>query len=189
MGRWAYFHTDNGVDVYEYKFWFGIQDSIIPWAIDKTETRIIDYDEDEAIRLELTEEQKEIWKEWSDSVCEEFTEEMEFLKDILTHDDYMASDTDANLSKYWNRLEAQARRMGLKRYSRKEGEEIMEAFERYTDEIINVAYNEKQSKKSESVKEEKDKQKYLKRLADINIKTLICCILMKYGAYECHYEK
>lgn len=193
MGRYANFSAD-GVS-YEYKFWFGIQDSEIPWASEKTSYRVEEYDEDRANQMiqdgELTEEQKQIWEEYEDAEIEEhdITEETQFLYDkMLVFPEYSASDTDAELSKYWNRLEQQARRMGLKRYSRKEDEGIMEAYERYCEEVIEVAYKEKESKKSESEKEEKAKQKYIKRLADINIKTLICCILLKHGSYSCWYE-
>ena len=175
MGRYAHFHCDG--DSYEYKFWFGIQDSIIPWAKESQNWTVQEYDEEIATRDELTDEQKELWKEWSDQEVDDFTEEMEFLKDVYSWWNYSACDTADDLPKYWKRVESQARRMGLARYYRKIDEGIMEAMERYEKEVIDVAYEE-----------HKDDDKYIKRLADLHLKTLICCILLKHGSYDCSYE-
>jgi hypothetical protein len=169
MGRWAFFHHDKGT--YEYKFWFGVQDSEIPWAENFDTYDVEEYDEGTAENWGLTEEQKEIWKEWSGTSILTFEGETEFLKNfvITTHN---ADGGDYNLESHWEETRALATKLGMPQYSRDEGEKMEDALDRY----VNLIVKESTGKENEA------------EYAELDIKTVICCILQEYGSYQCTYE-
>jgi hypothetical protein len=189
MGRWAYFHGDSGVS-YDYKFWFGTQESHIPWADHFEEQYIPDYEEDEADDKEMSEEHRELWKKHADShvsfESEELTyEEIQVLEE-LGQTDYNASDycSEEKLQERWAEVNDEAKKMGLELFSQKEGESPEDAIDRYYETII-APVEEANGFGSAG----KDFGSANKDLADLYLKTAICAMLPKFGySYECHYE-
>jgi len=186
MGRWAYFHGDSGVD-YDYKFWFGCQDSHIPWAECYKEYLIPEYDEDEADDQEMSEEHKAIWEKHSDSHVSfesgELTQEEVDVLDEIAIAEYNASDecTKEELQERWAEVNDEAKKMGLELFSQKEGESPEDAIDRYYETII-APVEDKNQESNRFGTANKD-------LADLYLKTAICAMMPKFGYnYSCHYE-
>jgi hypothetical protein len=180
MGRWAYFHGDSGVE-YEYKFWFGIQSSDIPWANCFEELYIPEYDEDKATDIEMSEAQKEIWKEWADSHTSEEGHTAEVL-DVLQNVGYVeygASDecTEEELQERWAEVNSEARALDLELFTQNDGESPEDAVDRYYENVIHPSYKSKDEADEEAA------------LANLYLKTVICAMMPKFGYnYSCHYE-
>jgi len=173
MGRWAYFHGDSGVE-YEYKFWFGIQSSDIPWANCFEEEYIQEYDEEEATSNEMSEEHKAIWKKYGDShvsfQAEQLTQEEATVLNEFAVTEYNASDECTEVN-------AEARALGLELFTQNDGESPEDAVDRYYENVIHPSYKSKDEADEEAA------------LANLYLKTVICAMMPKFGYnYSCSYE-
>jgi len=182
MGRWAYFHGDSGVE-YEYKFWFGIQSSDIPWANCFEEEYIQEYDEEEATSNEMSEEHKAIWKKYGDShvsfQAEQLTQEEATVLNEFAVTEYNASDecTEEELQERWAEVNAEARALGLELFTQNDGESPEDAVDRYYENVIHPSYKSKDEADEEAA------------LANLYLKTVICAMMPKFGYnYSCSYE-
>lgn len=180
MGRWAYFHGDSDVE-YEYKFWFGIQNSDIPWANCFEELYIPEYDEDEATDIEMSEAQKEIWKKYGDShvsfQAEELTQEEATVLNEFAVTEYNASDecTEEELQERWAEVNAEARALGLELFTQTDGESPEDAIDRYYENVMDPSCDKDKADEA--------------AIANLYLKTVICAMMPKFGYnYSCHYE-
>lgn len=190
MGRYAYFHNNVSEQSHEYKFWFGIQDSDIPFARNTLVYKVAEYDEAEADAQELTEEEKKIWEEHAECSYETlkgFTEEEKEVLEFKSSLEYYADDTadDIELCRRWKLVKARGTRLGLLPYWCKTNESLLEALYRYEQEVIDV-YNARLERVSDPAK----KRKLQSRLADYHLMLTTCCILSEWGgSYHCYYDE
>jgi hypothetical protein len=175
MGRYAHFNHSSGR--YEYKFWFGIQDSIIPWAKETQEVYVQEYDEEEATKKNLTEAQKDIWRElsetelplWDGDSGTEYPPEKQKIIDEFAWPSNIAEDDDSNLNCYWVETNNLIVENNLPPFKFDIDKNVEEQIDEYVDEYL-------------------DKINDHEIAADIHIKLVICCILQKSGSYRCYYE-
>lgn len=193
MGRWARFSCtkrSTGEDfTHEYKFWFGTQDSNIPWVENYHRKEVRDYDEDAADDAELTEEQRAIWEERQNTEFfedEETDERLAFLDDFCDNDN-TADDTDADLPRYWKEVGELAAELGVEPLVVPEGAEaipLLEKWEQWEGEQGPLAAaHDRIYKLDKEVREQ-----LLPKLADLHLKTTICALLTDCGSYSCYYE-
>lgn len=191
MGRWAYFsgtHKETGEDVeHQYKFWFGTQGSQIPWADERKTYEVTGYDEDYADMLELTEKQREFWREHEDDCGLEDSdfdrdEENGELLRSLCQESYWASDNDDDLAEHWAEVAALAEELGVQPFE--PGDSPLKALEAYEKDVIDVACADK----SKDYATKRANEAFLERLADLHIKTTVCCLLAEWGSYDCRFE-
>jgi hypothetical protein len=178
MGRYANFSYDSGT--YEYKFWFGIQDSVIPWARTSEEAWVKEYDEDEAIEYGFTDAQKKLWEEWSETAIAMhdsadndviFTLDEQKVLDKCSFTQHQASDDDQNLDSYWEEVHAIIASKKLPPFKFDSEQNIQEQIESYLDAHVDPSVEDKVV------------------ASDIHIKLVICCILQKDKSYNCYYEQ
>ena len=173
MGRYATIEAPNG-DSYEFKFWFAVQDSWIPWADTWKTWVVFDYDEDEE---GLTEEQKTLWKslegeELSEEALNGYTqEEQDFLYDH-TYVYGNAEDDSEDLDSYWDEIKEHAQELGVPIFRPQRHKDIMDSYEAYAEKMWEMPKTNKRHAE----------------LADLDLKTLLCCFLQKHGEYVAHYD-
>jgi len=179
MGRYANFHSSDYSEDFTYKFWFGIQDSVIPWVQDHTEYFVIDYDEDDADYDDFTEEQKEIWQKYERETISDpevlSPQEKEVLQRVWS-EQYIAVDDDSNLDKYWADVRKDEETLDIPAFkydSEKDFDELYDTLVDYLTPLVN--------------KGEDEEKKGL--IADYCLKVLICCMLQRWGCYRCNFDK
>lgn len=184
MGRWAYFHSTTASysiisETITYKFWFGCQDSEIPYANESVRYFIKEYDEQN--NLDLTAEQDAFWQKNQDCYYEHPIEDLpQEIQDALykiSNQEYIATDNDAELADYWEVRNDNAESLGID-WKPDDKKNFQENIDEFNDYLWNH-YQEKYPVENE----EKEKE-----YADLSIQTLVCYFLQKHGSYECVYE-
>lgn len=177
MGRYANFtSTSKKVGHHEYKFWFAIQDSQIFWANEWKSYALPDYDEEAAKYLDLDQDDREYWENHQN----ESIHEDEFPNGLREagFEENNAECDDEDLEEYWKDTNEDADTFGLPHLTRNEGESWLDALQRYQTEVIFA----------EDAKTPQDDKATLARLADLHLKTTICCLLEEWGSFSCVYE-
>lgn len=215
MGRYAIFYASGG-DTVEYKLWFGIQDSEIPWAQSRTVYHV-SYDEEEADTRGLTKQQREIWKSLDGTTRSSFTRYSPDIRKVLEETSCEmseAKDDDTKLESYWKEVQTLCESLHLPVVVYDAKLEVEEQVDTYFDDYILplcVTLEERAKKEKEESKKNLPPQEAssslahyfalqdyqdrhfttnrdLKKLADLHLKSVICLFLERYGSYECHFE-
>jgi hypothetical protein len=185
MGRWAYFHstTDSKsaeAETINYKFWVACQSSEIPWASETKRYFIREYDENND--YDLTPEQDKFWRENQDDYFEgyfpDLSAEVRDIIELISNEEYIATDTDSDLADYWAERDDIAKHLGIdwEYNDKKTLQDNMEDFSNYL-------WNQYKQKHPEGEHTDEERE-----YADLAIKTLICYFLEKHGSYECVFE-
>lgn len=186
MGRYAQFTCSGDASTEtverEYKFWFAIQDSVIPWASTEHNYYVNEYDEDYEGLPECV---MTWWKEHQEATIDREDVERKVPEDVLPYIDdicilnHDACDSNENLEQYWDETRKLAESLGLPQYMRKEGEDIFDALDRYEADVLYKAEGEDRFKKVT----------VNRQLADLHLMTTVCCCLEAWESYNCEYEE
>ena len=138
MGRYARFRANKGSLDYEYKFWFAIQDSGIPWASEHISYYVPEYDEDQAESDELTPEQREIWKEWSEETVngaiDEFSPEQREVLEQVWFEQYSAELEEEDIEEHEKEVDYVVKMLEVDKFDfSTPSDQFEEAFQTYED--------------------------------------------------------
>lgn len=216
MGRYAYFSTSRETtdQRFEYKFWFGIQDSEIPWAKEYISYYVPEYDEDEANKDEMTEHQREIWKQWAEEEVyepDDLSDEQKEVIESVGFENYNAEGEadDDELQLHELEVKILAKKLGVEVFKvdteiHESWQDSYDAYNEYLWTKMNEAVPEKPpafvAQENPNPTPEENKafverfKKYAidrqlqKQYADLALKTLVLHYLKTFGNYYCHYE-
>ena len=176
MGRWAHFRNTYGNEHREYKFWFGVQSSQIPWACESESYYLPEYDPDAE---DVPEHVMNWWKENEESEFDysEVPEDIQPYLDSVFWKSHEACDIDEMLPEYWDEVNELATRLDVPLFTHRDKNTVFEALDRYEEDVL---YKLETKFKAEG--------RHVYELADLHIKTTICCCLVRWGSYKCHYE-